>query len=111
MDDMYEKNFKKIDEKINKIYKEKFELSKDQQDVINDIIGKGTKNFSEAIIRPKEINNAVDKFKENKPKEDSEKDNKTIFTEKIQGHIALLDPKIVNKLVNKTFEKTTGLDK
>lgn len=112
MDAFYEKNLKTIDDNINKIYKEKFDLSKNQKDGIDATILTDKKaNFDETIIDTKTttIGDAIDGFKGKANTIDKDKSNQIVITEKLKTNIWLLDPNLVHYLANKTFDKKDGI--
>lgn len=99
MDAFYEKNFKSIEENINKIYKEKFELGEEQKTQINKITESkdNNNNFNgEAFDTNKNISDAIANFK---------KEKKDIFTTELKKseNITYLDPKLVHYLITKDF--------
>lgn len=115
MDTFYDKNLKAIEDNINKLYKEKFDLSKGQKEGIYDIIWKDKKNFNTKPIAAdtKAIHDAINGFKNqnDNTKRDwgAAANNQKFMTEKLKGKTELLDPTLVHYLITKTFDKTNWL--
>ncbi|MCX6823479.1 MAG: hypothetical protein NTX91_05860 [candidate division SR1 bacterium] len=106
MDAFYAKNLKSIDDNINKIYKEKFNLSKDQKEGITDIISvKGLNNNTDVFD--------VSKVEENIKSFGDSKEKQTTFGNQLKSkdgkYIKLLDPTLVHYLITKDFGDTKGL--
>ena len=114
MDAFYEKNLKSIEDNINKIYKEKFNLSKTQKDEIDNIIWtKDKSNFDNKPITPADYDSmgkTIDSFKDKINTADKTKTNQVFMTEKLKGDIKLLDPALVHYLITKDFSDNKSLD-
>lgn len=112
MDAFYEKNLKSIEDNINKIYKEKFNLSADQKKWIDDIIWtKDAPKFdNKELFELSKAKEKINAFWKDKDKQKTFTDQLKTWWEKKEGYIKLLDPTLVHYLITKDFTDNKSLD-